>query len=146
MSPLFIYYRSSGEKLTKYQANTCCVIMFLILITTLFYKASLLQGEIWCLSLLVFKGLNGKKEIPNSLFQVLEGGLVGGKILKSFSVTQQTSYTSSNSSCTILLWMEILWFTKRPIFDSKLWINAEALLGGDTASVHINYNHSSRHY
>ena len=49
------------------------------------------------------KGLNGKKEIRNSLFQVLEGGLEGGKILKSFSVTQQTSYTSSNSSCTILL-------------------------------------------
>ena len=56
-------------------------------ITTLFYKASLLQGEIWCWSLLGFKGLNGKKEIRNSLFQVLEGGLVGGKILKSFSVT-----------------------------------------------------------
>ena len=61
----------------------------------------------------------------NSLFQVLDGGLVGGKSLKSFSVKQQTSYTSSNSSCTILLWIEILWFTKRPIFDScqvRLWI------------------------
>ena len=48
-----------------------------ILMTTLFYKASLLQGEIWCWSLLGFKGLNGKKkkkEIRNSLFQVLEGG------------------------------------------------------------------------
>ena len=89
-----------------------------------------------------------KKEIRNSLFQVLEGGLVGGKILKPFSVTQQTSYTFSNSSCTILLWIEILWFTKRPIFDScqvRLWINAEALLGGKTASVHINHYHSSRH-
>ena len=32
--------------------------MSLILMTTLFYKALLLQGEIWCWSLLGFKGLN----------------------------------------------------------------------------------------
>ena len=56
--------------------------MSVILMTTLFYKAWPLQGEIWCWLLLGFKGLNGKKEIRNSLFQVLEGGLVGGKILK----------------------------------------------------------------
>ena len=48
----------SGEKLTKYQANTSCVIMSLILLTTLFYEALLLQGEIWCWSLWGFKGLN----------------------------------------------------------------------------------------
>ena len=36
---LFISYRSSGEKLRKYQANSSCVIMFVILMTTLFYKA-----------------------------------------------------------------------------------------------------------
>ena len=34
--PLFIYSRSSGEKLIKYHANTSCVIMSLILMTTLF--------------------------------------------------------------------------------------------------------------
>ena len=56
--------------------------MSVILMTTLFYKAWPLQGEIWCWLLLGFKGLKGKKEIRNSLFQVLEGGLVGGKILK----------------------------------------------------------------
>ena len=44
--PLFIFYRSSGEKLIKYQATSSCVIMSVILITTLFYKALILQGEI----------------------------------------------------------------------------------------------------
>ena len=47
---------------------------------------------------------------------ILQGGLVAGKILKPFSVTQQSSYTSTNSSCTILLWIEILWFIIWPIF------------------------------
>ena len=56
--PLFISYRSSAEKLIKYQANSSCVIMFVILITTLFYKALILQGEIWCWSLLGLKGLS----------------------------------------------------------------------------------------
>ena len=55
--PLFISYRSSGEKLIKYQANSSCVIMFVILMTTLFYKALILQGENWCWSLLGLKGL-----------------------------------------------------------------------------------------
>ena len=49
--PLFISYRSWGEKLIKYQANSSCVIMSVILMTTLFYKALILQGEIWCWSL-----------------------------------------------------------------------------------------------
>ena len=31
--------------------------MFVILMTTLFYKAVILQGEIWCWSLLELKGL-----------------------------------------------------------------------------------------
>ena len=55
---LFISYRSSGEKLIKYQANSSCVIMSVILMITLFYKALILQGEIWCWSILGRKGLN----------------------------------------------------------------------------------------
>ena len=39
-------YRSSGEKLIKYQANSSCVIVSVILMTTLFYKKLILQGEI----------------------------------------------------------------------------------------------------
>ena len=34
-----------------------------------------------------------KREIRNSFFQVLESGVVSGKILKSFSVTHQTVVT-----------------------------------------------------
>ena len=55
--PLFISYRSSGEKLIKYQANSSCVIMSLILMTPLFYKALISRGETWCWSLLGLKGL-----------------------------------------------------------------------------------------
>ena len=55
--PPFISYRSSGEKLIKYQANLCCMITSVILMTILFYKALILQGEIWCWSLLGLKGL-----------------------------------------------------------------------------------------
>ena len=53
-------YKSSGEKLIKYQANSSCVIMSVILMTTLFYKALILQGEIWCWSLLGLKGLKNQ--------------------------------------------------------------------------------------
>ena len=46
--PLLISYRSSGEKLIKYHSS--CVIMSVILMSTLFYKALILQDylvEIW---------------------------------------------------------------------------------------------------
>ena len=55
--PLFISHRSSREKIIKYQANSSCVIMSVILMTTLFYKALILQAEIWCWSILRLKGL-----------------------------------------------------------------------------------------
>ena len=42
--PLFIFYRSSGGKLIKYQPNSSFVIMSVILMTTLLYKALILQG------------------------------------------------------------------------------------------------------
>ena len=44
--PVHIFYRSSEEERLKYQANSSCVILSLILLTTLFYKALILQGEI----------------------------------------------------------------------------------------------------
>ena len=43
-----VFNRSSGENLLKYQLHSSSVIMSLILMTTLFYKALILQGEIWC--------------------------------------------------------------------------------------------------
>ena len=50
------------RSLIKYQANSSCVIMSVILMTTLFYKAVVLQGEIWCWSFLGLKGLNRSEE------------------------------------------------------------------------------------
>ena len=41
----------------KYQGNSFSVILSLILMTTLFYKALILQGEICCWSLLGLEGL-----------------------------------------------------------------------------------------
>ena len=43
---LYIFNRSSGENLLKYQLDSCSVVMSLILMTTLFYEAVILQGEI----------------------------------------------------------------------------------------------------
>ena len=48
----YVFNRRSGDNLLKCQLDSSCVIMFLILMTTLFYKAMLLQGEIWRWSLL----------------------------------------------------------------------------------------------
>ena len=44
--PLFISYKSSRDRLITYQANSSCVIRSVILMTTLFDKALILQGEI----------------------------------------------------------------------------------------------------
>ena len=49
---ILICYPYSKENLLKYQVNSSCVIMSSILMTTVFYKAVILHGEIWCLSLL----------------------------------------------------------------------------------------------
>ena len=42
----------------------------------------------------------------------------GGKILSHSLHTTNKLYSSTNSSCTILLWIEISWFIIRPIFVS----------------------------
>ena len=54
---LCVFNRRSGENLLKYQLDSSSVIMSSILMTTLFYKALILQGEICCWSLLGLKGL-----------------------------------------------------------------------------------------
>ena len=58
----------------KYQANSSCVIMSVILMTILFYKALILQGEIWCWSLLGLKGLR-QRFIGSLLFFGLYRGV-----------------------------------------------------------------------
>ena len=52
---------------------------------------------------------------PAPCKQPLEGGLAGGKILRHLLHTTNQLYSSINSSCTILLWIEILWFIIRHI-------------------------------
>ena len=47
----------SGENLLKFQVDSSSLIMYSILMTTLFSKALILQGEISCWSLLGLKGL-----------------------------------------------------------------------------------------
>ena len=59
-----------------------------------------------------------KREIRDSLFQVLEGGLVGGKILKSFSVTQKKLHVFKELLYNFTLDGNIM-VQKRPIFDSR---------------------------
>ena len=54
--PLFICSRSSGEKVVKSQATSSRLIMSVILMTSLSYKALMFQREIWCWSLLGLKG------------------------------------------------------------------------------------------
>ena len=85
----WISYRRCGEKLIKYQANSSWVIMSVILMTTLFYKALILQGEIWCWSLLGLKGLTVpvKLALPQLLLYnfseslLLKGIWAGGRLL-----------------------------------------------------------------
>ena len=55
----------------KYQLDSSCVIMSSILMTTVFYKAVILQGEIWHWSLLGLKGLNGLLAPYYNLLQFL---------------------------------------------------------------------------
>ena len=68
MSRLYVSYKSSSKKLLKYQLIVSCVIIFLILITNLFYRALISQAEFWYWSLL---GLEGLKEICNLVPRVL---------------------------------------------------------------------------
>ena len=56
--PLYTSYTKSGEKVLKCQHNSSCVFVSLILITTLFYRSSILRGEIWFWSSLGLKGFN----------------------------------------------------------------------------------------
>ena len=94
--PLFISYRSSGEKLIKYQANSSCVIMSVILMTTLFYKALILQGEIWCWSLLGLKGLISAKAVEFS--RVVLDSQAGKSSRVSWNITRTKTFGTRGGS------------------------------------------------
>ena len=57
MFVLYVFNKSSKENLLKYQLDSSCVTMSSILMTTVFYRAVILKGEIWHWSLLGLKGL-----------------------------------------------------------------------------------------
>ena len=59
------------QKLINYQANSSCVVMSLILMTTLFYKALMLQGEI--LMLITLRSYRVKSELAvQALFLLVD--------------------------------------------------------------------------
>ena len=64
--PYLFSNRSSGENLLKYQLDSSSVIRSSILMTTVFYKELILQGEIWHWSLL---GLNGLRNAQISFWR-----------------------------------------------------------------------------
>ena len=101
VAPIHFLQKQWGE-VDKNQANSSCVIMSIILMTTLFYKALILRGEIWCWSLLGLKGLSIFALVPNvnyiviriSFFWVVIPQSSRIMLVKSnfilFSVTHQT--------------------------------------------------------
>ena len=101
---LRVFSGCSGENLLKYQLDSPCVIMSIILMTTLFYKALILQGEIW-LYLLPNKAaprtvnppvsspFQGKKLNPPSLLSLLfptvyYSSLVSDRLEKSITTVK----------------------------------------------------------
>jgi len=68
MLPLYVFNGSSGRIITE--LDLPFVIISSVLMTDLFYKALILQGEISSLSLLGLKGLTTVEQIANSRLQV----------------------------------------------------------------------------
>ena len=100
-----------GRKLIKYQANSSRLIMSVILMTTaLFYKALILQGEIWCWTLLGLKGLIN----PKIKIWIL--------ICCPYSFPAEVVGRSWNSSCVIMsiILMTTL-FYKALILQGEIW-------------------------
>ena len=94
--PIFISYRSSGKKLIKYQANSSCVIKSIILMTTLFYKGLISQGEIWRWSLL------GLKRVKKACGQTLLP--LGWDTIKATCFPYRRLLKETYLSWTVSLW------------------------------------------
>ena len=109
-------YRSSGEKLIYYQANSSSVIMSVILMTTLFYKALILQGEIWCWSLLGLKGLKGELT-TTCVFRILSSSASCDSNISDVS-------RDSFSCCNWLRRLSYLHFSSA--FDSSIEVSCQS--------------------
>ena len=88
----------------KYQLDSSCVIMSLILMTTLFYKALILHGEIWRWSLLGLKGLNEVAKWKTCLEQAqgFEGLAAGATLNRSFPWVLPSASTDSFVICLVI--------------------------------------------
>ena len=104
---LFISYRSSGEKLIKYQTNSSSVIMSVILMTILIDKALISLGEIWCWSLLRLKGLKERGIYSHNCKKLNKTTVIYSKIL--FKVRKVK--TSWGENCLIRKWCFNLFWT-----------------------------------
>ena len=102
------------------------IYLFISLTSWIFIPYSFSRYSVTRYGLTLFSNTLWKKRVPEQPFSSLRRW-PGGKFLKLVILSHQAnSYTSTNSSCTILLWIEMLWFIIRPIFDSckvRLWID-----------------------
>ena len=102
------------------------IYLFISLTSWIFIPYSFSRYSVTRYGLTMFSNTLWKKRVPEQPFSSLRRW-PGGKFLKLVILSHQAnSYTSTNSSCTILLWIEMLWFIIRPIFDSckvRLWID-----------------------
>ena len=106
---LFVFNRSSGKNLLKYQLDSSSVIRSSILMTTVFYKEVILQGEIWHWSLL---GLKGLRNAQRSFWRICMWILVLKGLKQAIEAPQQQ---------LILVW--VLWIAKnysQPNFPKPL--------------------------
>ena len=105
---LFISYRSSGEKLMKYQGNSSCLIVSVILMTTVFYKAVILQQESWCWSFLGLKGLT----VTGTLLSWPRG-------VDEFNITLLSSFGKKLSQVSFLFLCRLRWL--KIMYSKKVW-------------------------
>ena len=88
------FNRSSGENLLKYQLDSSCVIRCSILMTTVFYKEVILQGEIWHWSLL---GLKGLRNAQRSVWRICMWILVLKGLKQAIEAHTARAYLSLSS-------------------------------------------------
>ena len=122
--PLFISYRSCGEKLIKYQANSFWVIVSVVLMTALYNKALILQRGIWYWSLLGLKGLRksinsstNKGQCVTKILRILKTTRFN-KVL--YNLEEEAQRRRSIDKVPLQIWLpEKSWFFSREIVCSS---------------------------
>ena len=108
--------------MSKYRLDSSCVIISLILMTTLFFKAVILQGEMWRWSLLGLKGFKAgsllSKAPSNNEYHWLLCSVKSATFLPicTFSYSTQTGNHLQISGCVSLLKSKSGFFIQKQIF------------------------------